>query len=82
MARAVEGMRPPQLPLALALPDHATLDTFEPGDNALVLKALERFLGARGERLWLWGPRGREKATCYRPRASGCRGASGCPGRW
>ena len=74
-------MRPPQLPLALALPDHATFETFEPGENVLVLKTLERFLDARGERLWLWGSPGQGKAICYRRHANACGEANGSPVR-
>ena len=64
-----------QLPLALALRDHATLETFEPGENALALTALARFLERGGDRLWLWGGEGSGRshllqAACHRVPAS------------
>ena len=73
-------MRPPQLPLALALPDHATFETFEPGENVLVLKALERFLDARGERLWLWGSPGAGKSHLLQAACQRVRGSQWLPG--
>ncbi len=64
-----------QLPLALSLRDHATLETFEPGENALALTALARFLERGEDRLWLWGSAGSGKshllqAACHRVPAS------------
>ena len=73
-------MRPPQLPLALALPDHATFETFEPGENVLVLKALERFLDARGERLWLWGSPGAGKSHLLQAACQRVLGSQWLPG--
>ena len=73
-------MKPPQLPLALALPDHATLETFEPGENALVLRALERFLRSRGERLWLWGPPGAGKSHLLQAACQRVPGSQWLPG--
>jgi len=52
-----------QLPLPVALPDQARLESFYPGPNQAVLDYLERFLARPDDPVaWLWGPCGSGKS--------------------
>jgi DnaA family protein len=70
-----------QLPLAIAFPDTATLDSFNPGPNGLLLELLHRCANLQGEpQLYCWGDAGLGKthllqATC---RAASENGYSSC----
>lgn len=50
-----------QLPLALALPDHASFATFVPGRNAAAIEHVGSVAAGRPDTLWLWGARGSGK---------------------
>jgi len=50
-----------QLPLALALADHASFATFVPGRNGAVVEHLRNVAVGRGETVWLWGASGSGK---------------------
>jgi DnaA family protein len=50
-----------QLPLALALADHARFDTFLVGANAAALQHVRAVAEGAGDTLWLWGPPGSGK---------------------
>jgi DnaA family protein len=47
-----------QLPLALALEDHASFATFESGGNAAAVEHLRNLAVRGGDTLWLWGAAG------------------------
>lgn len=47
-----------QLPLALALPDHASFATFVAGRNAVALEHVTRVAGGTPDTLWLFGAPG------------------------
>jgi DnaA family protein len=50
-----------QLPLALALPDHASFATFVSGENATAVEHVRTVACGRADTLWLWGARGTGK---------------------
>lgn len=50
-----------QLPLSLALPDHASFATFVAGRSAAALEHVSRVAAGRPDTLWLWGARGSGK---------------------
>jgi DnaA family protein len=50
-----------QLPLALALPDHASFDAFVAGPNATAVQHVRDVALGRAETLWLWGASGTGK---------------------
>jgi DnaA family protein len=67
-----------QLPLPLALADHATFDTFTPGSNAAALEHVRAVARGATDTLWLWGPAGCGKthllqAACRAAAAAGMR---------
>ncbi len=52
-----------QLPLPVALPDQARLESFYPGPNLAVLDYLQRFIRHPEDPIaWLWGPGGSGKS--------------------
>lgn len=50
-----------QLPLALALPDHASFATFESGPNRAAVEHVASVASGRPDTLWLWGSPGSGK---------------------
>jgi DnaA family protein len=59
-----------QLPLALAVPAHARLETFVTGANAAAVRHVGELVAGRDEVLWLWGVAGSGKthllqAACF-----------------
>lgn len=67
-----------QLPLALALADHASFDTFVGGSNAAAVEHLCSLARGRADTVWLWGAEGGGKthllqATCREATAAGRR---------
>jgi DnaA family protein len=50
-----------QLPLALALPDHASFATFVAGRSAPALEHVSSVAAGRPDTVWLWGARGSGK---------------------
>lgn len=70
---------PAQLPLPLRLEDHAEFATLVAGTNVAAIAHVRALTaGARGETLWLWGPRGTGKshvlqAACREADAGGYR---------
>jgi DnaA-homolog protein len=51
-----------QLPLALALDDHASFATFVSGSNAAAVQHLRSLAARGGDTVWLWGPTGAGKS--------------------
>ena len=51
----------PQLPLGLVIPERVNLDSFRPGDNAVVLDAIARLSDGQLSQLYLWGNSGTGK---------------------
>jgi DnaA family protein len=51
----VTARNPGQLPLALAVPVHARLETFVSGGNAAAVRHVSEIAAGRQEILWLWG---------------------------
>lgn len=58
---ADETARVAQLPLALALADHASFGTFVSGRNGAVVEHLRNVAAGLGETVWLWGAPGTGK---------------------
>jgi len=61
----------PQLPLGLVIPERVNLESFSPGDNAIVLDAVTRLSDGQLSQLYLWGSSGAGKthllqAVCQR----------------
>jgi DnaA family protein len=56
--RVSPSAAPNQLPLALALPAHARLETFVAGPNHAAVRHVAELADGRAETLWLWGGRG------------------------
>jgi DnaA family protein len=50
------GGRLAQLPLALALADYASFDTFVAGGNGAAVEHMRRVAEGEADTLWLWGP--------------------------
>ena len=50
-----------QLPLALALADHASFETFVPGRNAAAVQHVRALAGRGADTIWLWGAEGAGK---------------------
>ena len=50
-----------QLPLALALADHASFETFVGGDNATAVEHVRSLARGRADTVWLWGGEGAGK---------------------
>jgi len=51
----------PQLPLGLIIPERVNLESFRPGDNAIVLDAVARLCDGQLSQLYLWGNSGTGK---------------------
>jgi DnaA family protein len=66
-----------QLPLALALADHASFDTFVPGRNGAVVEHARNVAAGLLETVWLWGAPGSGKTHLLQ---AACR-AAGDAGR-
>lgn len=62
-----------QLPLALALEDHASFATFESGSNAAAVEHLRSLATGGGDTVWLWGAAGGGKSHLLQ---AACRAAS------
>lgn len=67
-----------QLPLALALDDFASFESFASGDNAAVVEHVRSLAGGAADTLWLWGAAGTGKshllqAACRDATAAGRR---------
>jgi len=62
-----------QLPLALALADHASFDTFVAGDSATAVEHVRALAGGGADTLWVWGPDGAGKSHLLQ---AACRAAS------
>lgn len=67
-----------QLPLALALPDHASFATFVAGANGVAVEHVASAARGRADTLWLWGARGVGKTHLLQ---AACRAASGAERR-
>ena len=64
-----------QLPLALALKDHASFETFVAGSNATAVEHVRSVVHGRSDTVWLWGAEGAGKthllqAACREATAS------------
>jgi DnaA-homolog protein len=62
-----------QLPLALALADHASFATFVAGDNEAAVSHVRAVAAGAGETLWLWGAAGSGKSHLLQ---AACRSAA------
>jgi len=67
-----------QLPLALALADHASFETFAAGSNAAAVEHVRSLAQGRADTVWLWGGDGAGKthllqAACREATAAGRR---------
>lgn len=67
-----------QLPLALALADHASFDTFVAGGNATAVEHVRSLAGGGADTVWVWGAAGAGKshllqAACRAATAAGRR---------
>ncbi|HET7608451.1 MAG TPA: DnaA regulatory inactivator Hda [Gammaproteobacteria bacterium] len=67
-----------QLPLALALENHASFETFVAGSNAAAVEHVARLARGTADTVWLWGAEGSGKthllqAACREASASGRR---------
>jgi DnaA family protein len=67
-----------QLPLALALKDHASFETFVAGSNATAVEHVRSVVHGGSDTVWLWGAEGAGKthllqAACREATASGRR---------
>jgi DnaA family protein len=62
-----------QLPLELALDDHATFGTFVSGGNAAAVEHVRSLAAGGGETVWLWGGTGAGKTHLLQ---AACRAAS------
>jgi len=67
-----------QLPLALALADHASFETFVGGSNAAAVEHVRSLAHGRADTVWLWGGDGAGKthllqAACREATAAGRR---------
>lgn len=76
--RRSSGRQLAQLPLKLALADHARFATFVAGGNAAAVEHLRALANGAAETLWLWGPAGCGKthllqAACRAATAAGRR---------
>jgi DnaA family protein len=62
-----------QLPLALALADHASFDTFVGGSNATAVEHARSLAHGRADTVWLWGGEGAGKTHLLQ---AACRAAT------
>lgn len=62
-----------QLPLKLALPDHARFETFVAGGSPAAVEHLRAVAAGAADTLWLWGPGGSGKTHLLQ---AACRAAS------
>ncbi len=67
-----------QLPLAVALEDHASFATFVGGQNAPAVEHVRRLTTRGLDTVWLWGPRGSGKTHLLQ---AACRAATAAQGR-
>ncbi len=51
-----------QLPLGLVIPERINLESFKPGDNAVVIDAIQRLCSGQLQQLYLWGVSGSGKS--------------------
>jgi DnaA family protein len=62
-----------QLPLALALDDHASFATFVRGSNTAAVEHVHALTQGRADTLWIWGPAGAGKSHLLQ---AACRAAT------
>ncbi len=62
-----------QLPLALALADHASFDTFVSGANAAAVEHVRSLAAGQADTVWLWGGEGAGKSHLLQ---AACRAAT------
>jgi DnaA family protein len=67
-----------QLPLALALADYLSFETFVSGGNAAAVEHVRSLAAGAGETVWLWGGAGTGKSHLLQ---AACRAASGADRR-